>query len=950
MVPHKKSEFTTNHHQPTMADVPADASINSADFSDKAESISIGNDAELGNHLIALASASASAASTPAATSKAAAAPSPSPSTTTPNKKKIIVKKISPVVIIQDYQDDDAIDAENPSKKKKSKPNKNPTPKKSKNKQHNDCGILRPESSRLLSDMLYPLNPNQFLHKYFRKDAVCIQRRPRSLQQQPLKRKARKNEDDGEDNGNDKNANHHDNTEGTTNTSSNELETMKTDDANYGNKAMVSHICHEHLFDLDIRQIFAETSSENVFLWLRPPPADPSSSSATSASATKSATPPSLNSVEISDPDTAYSLHRSGSHPAYCRAPPPLEQLLVGNLLRATGLGGGHYHPPHAETATLGGNTTMGRGEVELFIGVPGTSDVRKKSPSSNGKRSVKKHTTGWHTDFQENFTIQLSGIKKWTLRRGRVRHPLRGTTPHYCREASVVENQLKMARMCCAEDASQTKYGFEYGENNAYGEEETVVLYPGDVLYFPSGMWHKVETIQAGVSLNVSLMGTTWASLVCDSLQQVLMGGDERWREVVTFRPPSMGTLRGGADDGVHRLQQLLGGLPKILHDFTTRGGGARSLMPPALCYPQWGSKEEKEEFTTVGADGESLEEGSESEEEEEVEEEDGSMDEEMEIDNDGAESEDEGSMWGIVVSMDDFQGPPGWSCDMLSKAMPVRNPLASLIAMSEVEACVSNDESHHERTPKSGKQAKKYILNVNFAGNDMCESHVRVVLETTDHIDLMNWYIACEARGDEPGHIFCQMNGLKKPVVSGANNAEDNDCKTSFTSISKNRLAGSIPPPALFFYGYFSWNVSVEGPTETSFDQVKMGGGPVLPPIQNNTPAGEIDETRTFKTFQQARDFVDRYARKEGFIMAWHSKAALTPDEATKFFGATRQQSIPCRGKFLCSRKSNHRYKGDTCPFTIGIKFCKKTCVYLITRSILEHSHVLSPDIYEE
>ena len=84
-------------------------------------------------------------------------------------------------------------------------------------------------------------------------------------------------------------------------------------------------------------------------------------------------------------------------------------------------MGGGHYHPPHGETVTLGGNTTLGRGEVELFISAA--------APPATSKEHG-KHTTGWHTDFQENFTIQLSGIKRWTLRRGRVRHPLRATTP----------------------------------------------------------------------------------------------------------------------------------------------------------------------------------------------------------------------------------------------------------------------------------------------------------------------------------------------------------------------------------------------------------------------------------------------------------------------------------------------------------------------------------------
>ena len=208
-----------------------------------------------------------------------------------------------------------------------------------------------PSSNKLLDDMLNPLTKEEFLNNYFRKDAVLISR-----SRQP----------------------HH----------------TRTD--------LVSKICDDYLFNLDVHQIFTETSSDNVFLWLRP----------TDATDKKT-----LNSVEIQDPDTAYALHVSGSHSAYCRAPPILEQHLVNSLLRATGLGGGHYHPPHSETVTLGGNTSLGRGEVELFIS------------QSDGK------VTGWHTDFQENFTIQISGVKRWTLRRGRVAHPLRATTPHYARD-----------------------------------------------------------------------------------------------------------------------------------------------------------------------------------------------------------------------------------------------------------------------------------------------------------------------------------------------------------------------------------------------------------------------------------------------------------------------------------------------------------------------------------
>ena len=337
-----------------------------------------------------------------------------------------------PVVVIHHYVDDE-------------KQNFKESSSGSQKQDQQFINAFDPESSNLLDDMLYPLSREEFLKNHFRKNAVHIQRRVSTQQLRKTK-----------DNVND----------------------FDCDEGYKGRSDLVSYICNKYLFDLDVRQIFAETSSENVFLWLRPP---------------SNSSPTTLNSVEISDPDTAYALHQSGSHPAYCRAPPLLEQLLVGSLLRSTGLGSGHYHPPHSEAVTLGGGTTLGRGEVELFIGAK-----QADSKPSNGNCNAKKHTTGAHTDFQENFTIQLSGIKQWTLKRGRVRHPLRATTPHYCREATVVENQLKVARLCCmaGDDAAPdlSNYGFEYNDNNAYGTEQTITLYPGDVLYFPSGMWHTGE------------------------------------------------------------------------------------------------------------------------------------------------------------------------------------------------------------------------------------------------------------------------------------------------------------------------------------------------------------------------------------------------------------------------------------------------------------------------
>ena len=523
---------------------------------------------------------------------------------------------------------------------------------------------------------------------------------------------------------------------------------------------MVHDICHNYLFDLDVRQIFRETSSENVFLWLRPPATSSSKDQCNdnkmpsrATGSTTTPTPiPTLNSVEISDPDTAYALHQSGLHSAYCRAPPLLEQHLVSSLLRSTGLGGGHYehyHAPNsASSRTLGGGTTLGRGEVELFIS--------SGSGGGNGEgNSIRNHhVTGWHTDFQENFTIQLSGVKRWTLRRGRIRHPLRGTTPHYARDASVVENQLKVARLSClgskSDDASigapfQGRYGFDYDDNNAYGPEQTITIHMGDVLYFPAGMWHKVETVEPGVSLNVSLMGTTYAKLVCEALQHVMYGSDEGWREIITSRPGDKNA------DGAQRLDGLLSGLSSLVHTFVQEQGGAHSLLPPALLHPplrhDFGGKEN-------GSD-----EGDNDEEEcDDGDDDDGDEDEENDGDRD------------IVIVMDQFEGPSDWTFAQPPNAQLVKNPLASLISMSDIS--------------KQKQDAGRFILNVNFAGNEMMESHVRVVLETAERelSDLMNFYVLCEEKGEDPGQI---MNG------------------------PENGVSIALPPKCLFYFGYFSWKI---------------------------------------------------------------------------------------------------------------------------------------------
>ena len=572
--------------------------------------------------------------------------------------------------------------------------------------------VLDPDSPSLLDDMLFPLPAGTFLGGHFRTDAVHVSRRGLGAA---------------------------------------------------GAAELVSGIVGR-LYGLDRREVFAETASEAVFLWLAGPGG-------------------ALDSVEVADPDACAALQAAGGHAAYCRAPPPLERSLVSSLLRATGMGGGHYHPPHGEAVTLGGpSRTLGRGEVELFVGPPG---------GRTGAGPAPRHVTGWHTDFQENFTVQLSGVKRWTLRRGRVPSPLRATTPHYAREAGVVENQLKVARMSCGGGGGagagaggyDGPHGFECGEDNAHGPEQAVTLHPGDVLYFPSGMWHTVETVEEGVSLNVSLMGTTYAEVACEAIRHIMYArGDGGWREVVTSNGPG-----GSAAD---RLAGLMGGLAGLVDGFLRDGGGAASVLPPALCHAPMErhySAEDDED------DGDRM-----------VEERGGSADECAGGDSDGVSdgeggeedaggsdgeagpSADDPPVSGIVVDIDDFEGPPTW----LSWRKPpggrlVRNPLASLIPMEDISRPLlrrapapvpSALETAPSPPPRSS--AEMYVLNVNYGGNEMYDSNLRVILETSDERTraFVGECIELDTAGSKDDWL--QLEARTESI-----------------------------PACLFYYGYFSW-----------------------------------------------------------------------------------------------------------------------------------------------
>ena len=402
----------------------------------------------------------------------------------------------------------------------------------------------------------------------------------------------------------------------------------------------------EELFDLDPELILSSTSSDSVFVWLQN---------------RNHLEDDLIHSIEVSDPSSALALYSAG-HATYCRAPPTLEQLLVSTLLAETGLGCGQYD------ATGESSTCLGRGEVEVFLGTEG-------------------HRTGWHWDFQENFTVQLSGSKKWTLQKGSVAHPLRGCTPHY-RSPDSVEPQLKAARL------GDSSFVFGHPTARPGAEPEEVIMKAGDVLYFPAGMWHKVEVLEPGVSINVSLMAATLASVTCHALQHLLLQRTE-WRESV---------VQNATTDVVTNLKTLLHKLPSIIEEFE-REGGAAAILPPAVCGPK---------LRNAGQESHG----------------------DSDLDDEDDEGEDVDPKDLIDVACDKKSNNKPYKCSeqQLRKRFQshrlVRNPLALLLRESEIFQFYKKDPTSDESEAES---REIFVLNVNYAGTESHESLIRArILDT--------------------------------------------------------------------------------------------------------------------------------------------------------------------------------------------------------------------------
>lgn len=546
--------------------------------------------------------------------------------------------------------------------------------------------------SNILEELLFPYTVNDFLNDSFRQHAVHVRwKEPEPCDDVPPK-----------------------------------TTTKQQQRLRFPNVPMLQNLMN----DPDIPSLVRETSSESVFVWLlkqqhqKQQQHAPDSKSNGRAKQTvvsqQSSTnqhpetgeefmapshslPPLIQSIEISDPDTAIKLHEMSGHALYFRAPPDIEQTLVGSLLHSTGFGCGQY-----DVTKL--HTSLGRGEVEVFVGGHQHVSPNRMDQPHNPNPSKSNFVTGWHYDFQENFTVQISGMKRWTLHPGMVKHPLRGCTPHYdiVSTDSVMESQVVASRLANETLQSPTSMisTTDANTNAANTKVEIVDMYPGDVLYFPAGMWHTVETIESGISINISLMASNYATITCQALQHFLLRNEE-WRQCIQNRNGS----------AVEQLQQLIQSLPNILKTAADNNEwNARMILPPVLYEPTKADSDE-------AADPD---------------------DDEDEDESDTDETDGVVKICDIVLPDIMIDGLDVFHQWPVNTHRLCRNPLATLLhEEKEIRNCFTNfqplqSDRHYFPTPSDATGRNDchsiYVLNVNFAGNESHESMIRYRLLLND------------------------------------------------------------------------------------------------------------------------------------------------------------------------------------------------------------------------
>eukprot|EP01117_Protostelium_nocturnum_P013424 TRINITY_DN5004_c0_g1_i1.p1 TRINITY_DN5004_c0_g1~~TRINITY_DN5004_c0_g1_i1.p1 ORF type:complete len:611 (-),score=215.35 TRINITY_DN5004_c0_g1_i1:63-1895(-) len=306
------------------------------------------------------------------------------------------------------------------------------------------------------------------------------------------------------------------------------------------NRARMEDLIRDHLHDLNLEKLLKTTASESIFVWMRP--------LESILGKVMEGTKEKIESFELQGENaisSAKTCYASGAS-LYFRSSQDLADILVARLTDELGIGFAGYYP----------NGDV-KGEIEVFM-------------------SRKGHVTDWHFDFMENFTFQLKGKKTWKMRKSTINHPLRGATSHY-KNVDTSEQQLKVHHLKDPNFTLRPKDDDEY---------ETVTLTEGSFFYHPAGIWHRVECEEDSISINVSLIASTWADMVTEGLRHSLWTQDE-WREGINFRNPT---------EAKQKLEKLLSNLSTQVGQFK-----AVDFLPDGLFQANGQKDEEAIEVSDV-------------------------------------------------------------------------------------------------------------------------------------------------------------------------------------------------------------------------------------------------------------------------------------------------------------------------------------------------------------
>lgn len=458
----------------------------------------------------------------------------------------------------------------------------------------------------------------------------------------------------------------------------------------------------EILHNLNVPSLLSETSSESIQVWMR----DHTSSSSSSSSQSK--LEKKIQSIRVSDPRDAEKLFNAG-HSLYCRAPKEFEDLVIPRLLDELGLG-----PLHS------GNDRYRRGEVEVFF-------------------SKKGHVTDFHTDFQENFTVHLTGKKKWSFSTSTAAAPIRGCTPHF--DASeypeVAEQQLKCMRLIDP-NFQGDQFKQSSSKHPQFDKDDSVVLNPGDVMYHPAGIWHRVECLEDSIAINLSLISTSHADLVVSHLSQLLLQNK-------LFRSP----VRTNSEENIDLSISIVDSLLTSISDLT-KSISSRDILSYPILNKDINNDEKLRGLSsdTKEEDEEVEEEDEDEDEDEDGEDEDNDDDEEEEEDEEveEEEEEEEESLDNIVHISDILLGR---SVDFDTKLFRF-NPFSIVLKTDDLnliggykhKLAITDDNmseggggnKHLSKVPVTKNTV--WIVHNGF-GNETLESSSRVVLHSQDPIE---------------------------------------------------------------------------------------------------------------------------------------------------------------------------------------------------------------------